>query len=74
MAVVVDADRVEVQVVDVPVRRDGELERLVKGDVVEAVPLEQDPTGWDVDLLDDALDQAGVDGTADAGEVGRTSL
>ena len=41
MAVVVDADRVEVEVVDVAVPGDGGLEGFLEVDVIEAVPLEE---------------------------------
>ena len=55
VAVRVDVDRVDVEVVEVVlVRRDV---RLVEPDVVEAAPLEQDPAARDRDLLHDAAVQ-----------------
>ena len=66
----VDPDRVQVEVVDVTVGREGELGRLLERDVIEAVPLEQDASSRDIDLLDDPLDQASVDRAADAREIG----
>ncbi len=59
LAVAVDRDRVEMEVVDVA--RGGDLGAvgLVEADVVEAVPLEEHALAVDVDLLDDPHDDGG---------------
>jgi len=63
VAVVVEADRVHVEVVIDVARRDGRV-ALVGENVVEAVPLEDDTAGGDVDLLDDRLEDGAVRGPA----------
>ena len=70
MAVRIDADRVEMEVVDVAGGLDGDVEGFVEPHVVEAVPLEEHATGGDVDLLHDPLDESAVDGATDRREVG----
>src|SRR5690349_9227030 len=70
VAVGVLFDRVEVDVVP---RLFGDrrraAERLVEGYVVERVPLEHDPAGGDVDLLDDSIEGPAFRLAADSGQV-----
>ena len=57
----VDCDRVEVEVVEMPWIGRIDAVRLVERHVVEAVPLEQDASRVDIDLLDNTLDGITVD-------------
>ena len=54
----VEGDRVEMEIVDVPRRRDLRHVRLVDTDVLVAPPFEQHAATRDVDLLDDPGDEA----------------
>ena len=65
----VDADRVEVEVVDVPRGVGRRPVRLVHGDVVEAVPLEEHLAFLDVELLDDPFGHLTARRSPDRGEV-----
>ena len=75
VAVGLDLDRVEVEVVP-RAREIGRdvLERLARRDVVEAPPLEQQPTGRHVDLLDHALDRVALSRAPEERQVVRDLL
>ena len=66
-----DVDRVAVEVVEAGA--DAGV-RLLDGDVVEAVPLEQDPAAGKLELLDDPADDRSAPRAARAAKIGRHDL
>ena len=73
VAVGIELDRVDVEVVVRALVGDARM-RFVEADVVEAAPLEQHATTWQLELLHDASDHRAVREAAQAREVRRHSL
>jgi hypothetical protein len=73
VAVFGEVDGVDVEVV-VGARRWQRLVALVERDVIEAMPLEEDPASGDVELLDDAVQDLAVLRAADGGQIARNGV